>query len=150
MKVGYIQFKPAFGDTKSNVEIMKRFVSGLDADLLVLPELATTGYTFAAREELMPLAEPFESSPSLDVLQKIARDRSCCLVVGFAESSGKQLFNSAALLRPNGTRELYRKIHLFGAENLLFDRGDKPFEVFEFNGGLLSDISGVLFRNHSL
>ncbi len=134
MKVGYIQFKPAYGDTRANVDAMRRFISTVKADLLVFPELATTGYTFATKGELALLSEPFESSPSLDALQKTARERSCGLVVGFAEASGKRVFNSAALLRPDGTRELYRKIHLFGAENLLFDPGDRPFEVFDFDG----------------
>ena len=134
MKVGYIQFKPIFGDTETNVAAMRHFISTAKADLLVLPELATTGYTFATKEELEPLSEYFESSPSLDALQKTARERSCGIVVGFAETAGGQIFNSAALLRPDGTRELYRKIHLFGAESELFEPGDIPFEVHDFNG----------------
>ena len=134
MKAGYIQFKPEYGNITANVEAMKHFISTTDADLLILPELATTGYTFAAKEELENFAEPFDASPSLDSLQKLARERSCGLVVGFAELSGDGLFNSAALLRPDGSRELYRKNHLFGAEKLFFEPGNLPFQVFDFNG----------------
>lgn len=134
MKAGYIQFKPEYGNITANVEAMKHFISTADADLLVLPELATTGYTFAAKEELENISEPFDASPSLDSLQKLARERSCGLVVGFAELSGDGLFNSAALLRPDGSRELYRKNHLFGAEKLFFEPGNLPFQVFDFNG----------------
>jgi len=134
MKAGYIQFKPEFGDVEINLESMRRLISTVTADLLVLPELATTGYTFAAKDELARLAEPFDSSPSLDSLQSCARDHSCGLVVGFAELSGDRLFNSAALLRPDGSRELYRKNHLFGAENLFFEPGNIPFQIFDFDG----------------
>ncbi len=134
MRIGFVQFRPLFGEVAANVDTMRRLVGSTEADLLVLPELATSGYTFSAREEIVPLAEPFESSPSLDALQKVARERSCALVVGFAETHGGDLFNSAALLRPDGTRELYRKVHLFGMENLFFAPGDITFAVHDYAG----------------
>ena len=134
MRIGYLQFRPVFGEVEINVAAMKRLISTVDADLLVLPELANTGYTITAKEELARIAEPFESSPSLDALQQLARERSCALVVGFAESNGQNLYNSSALLYPDGDRKLYRKIHLFGAENRFFSPGDIPFAVHDYHG----------------
>ena len=134
MKVGFVQFRPVFGDVAANVSTMKNLIASVEADLLVLPELATTGYTFTSPEELARIAEPFENSPSLDHLSELAKAKNCGLVVGFGEISQGHLFNSAALLRPDGSRELYRKIHLFGAENLFFQPGDIPFPVHELNG----------------
>ena len=134
MRVGYLQFRPLFGQAEANVAALSRLISTVEADLLVLPELATTGYTFTAKEELARIAEPFESSPSLDALQRLARERSCALVVGFGESSGGNLYNSSALLFPDGNRKLYRKIHLLGAENLFFSPGDIPFAVHDYQG----------------
>lgn len=134
MKTGFVQFRPQFGDIESNVARMKELIRSADADLLVLPELATTGYAFTAKGELASIAESFEDSPSLDALQALAKERSCALVVGFAEKTGDGLFNSSALLRPDGTRERYRKIHLFGAENLFFNPGNIPFAVHDVNG----------------
>ncbi len=134
MRVGFIQFRPVFGAVAANVETMKQLVSSVKADLLVLPELATTGYTFTSKEELARIAEPFESSPSLDVLHALAEKRNCALVVGFGESSGENFYNSSALLFPGGDRALYRKIHLFGAENLFFTPGDIPFTVHDYRG----------------
>ena len=134
MKIGFIQFKPEFGDVDANLKTMIRYISSAHADLLVLPELATTGYTFATKKELAKVSEPFDHSPSLNRLHERARKQSCAIVVGFAESSEDVLYNSAAFLKPDGTRHLYRKVHLFGAENLLFQPGDIPFEVHELNG----------------
>ncbi len=134
MKAGYLQFRPAFGEVEANVAAMKRLITTVDADLLVLPELATTGYTFTAVEELAHIAEPFESSPSLDALQKLAHERSCALVTGFAEQCDGKLYNSCALLYPDGDRVLYRKIHLFGAENTFFTPGNIPFSVHDYHG----------------
>ncbi len=134
MKIGYIQFKPAFGDPAVNVATMIDMITSEDADLLVLPELATTGYTFTSKDEIRDMAEEFEYSASLDALQNAARDNGCALVVGFGERSGDKIFNSAALLRPDGSRALHRKNHLFGAEKKFFDLGDLPFAAHDYNG----------------
>ncbi len=77
MKIGFIQFKPVFGDVAANLETMKRLISSVSADLLVLPELATTGYTFTSHEELVKIAEPFNQSPSLDMINELAAKQSC-------------------------------------------------------------------------
>ncbi len=131
MKTGFVQFRPIFGDIEGNVRQMESLIAPLEADLLVLPELANSGYAFTSKEELASLAEPFDNSPSLDRLQALAAEKNCSMVAGFAEKEGGRLYNSSALLRPDGSRELYRKIHLFGAENRFFTPGDIPFEVHE-------------------
>ncbi len=134
MKVGFVQFRPLFGNVVSNIGTIEKLVASTEAELLVLPELATTGYTFSSREELYRLAEPFDTSESLQRLHTLASDRSCALVVGFAEKSRESVYNSAALLRPDGSKELYRKIHLFGSEKKFFQPGGSQFEVHEYRG----------------
>lgn len=134
MRVGFVQFRPVFGDPGANLDTMLRLVASVDADLLVLPELANTGYTFTAKDELRDVAEPFDRSVTLDALHALASERDCALVAGFGERDGENLYNSAALLLPGGERKLYRKIHLFGTENLFFAPGDIPFEVHDFRG----------------
>jgi len=134
MKIGFVQFEPAFGEVETNLTTIEQLIENAEADLLVLPELATTGYTFTEQEELFLLAEPFESSESLGVLHDLAEKKSCALVVGFAEKSGESIFNSAAFLKPDRSRELYRKIHLFGTEKKFFNHGNMPFEVYDYNG----------------
>ncbi len=136
MKTGFIQFKPVFGDVSGNVDKLLALVNTVaeDADLLVLPELATTGYAFTSKAELMDIAEPAKDSKSLGLLAEAAREKDCALVVGFAERAGARLFNSSALLWPDGKRKVYRKLHLFGAENLFFTPGDRPFAVERVKG----------------
>ena len=134
MKIGYIQFEPTFGDPTTNVKTMIEMISSAEADLLVLPELATTGYTFTSKDDIRDMAEELESSESLDAFQNAAREKDCALVVGFGERSGDNIFNSAALLRPDGTRAVHRKNHLFGFEKKFFDLGDLPFMVYDYKG----------------
>jgi len=50
VKVGYVQFRPKFGDKEYNVSKMIDMASTLDAEVIVFPELANTGYVFKARK----------------------------------------------------------------------------------------------------
>ncbi len=129
MKAGYYQFKPVFGRVSRNLE---KIINGLDqvsADLIVLPELALTGYLFEDREELRDLAEDATDSVSVSRLTDLCRRRNFHLVTGFAERSGEKLFNSALLIGPGGRIHTYRKLHLFNNEKKIFDAGDTPLSV---------------------
>ena len=58
-------------------------------------------------------------------------------MAGLAERDGARLFNSAVLVRPDGTLGLYRKVHLFLDEKSLFDPGDLAFPVFAACGTVI-------------
>ena len=57
MRIGYYQYHPEFGAPKQNLEKVEDSLDGVDADIIVLPELAFTGYFFENRDELQELAE---------------------------------------------------------------------------------------------
>jgi predicted amidohydrolase len=133
MKIALIQFAPRFGEVESNLRAIEEACGGLQADLVVLPELCTTGYQFKDRGELAALAEP-TGGESLGRLSAIARDCGGYLAAGYAERDAESLFNSAALVGPDGIAGNYRKIHLFDDEKRLFDPGDLGFGVFETGG----------------
>lgn len=123
--VGYVQFKPEFGEVQKNLDAMEELVrSAPDADLLVLPELATTGYEFMDRDEVEKYAEPFNSGPTAKRIARLARELKTTLVVGFPEKDVRhhRIFNTAVLITPDGMAHAYRKIHLFDREKELFDK----------------------------
>ena len=43
MKIGYYQYHPEFGAPKRNLEKVEDSLAGVDADIIVLPELLFTG-----------------------------------------------------------------------------------------------------------
>jgi predicted amidohydrolase len=129
MRVGFVQFDPAFGRIEQNLKAIERLVSGACADLLVLPELCTTGYSFVSKREARQLAEPV-TGPSITALKRLAKANRVNLVAGFAESHAGKVYNSAALIRSNGAVDLYRKTHLFWHEQKWFSPGDTGFRVF--------------------
>ncbi len=132
LKVAAVQTAPRFGEVERNLdEALALVPPGLD--LAVLPELFATGYQFRDRAELASLAEDLEG-PTCTRLRAHAADSGTTLVAGLAERDGGLFFNSSVLVRPDGSTELYRKVHLFWDEKVLFTPGDLGFPVFEACG----------------
>jgi len=135
--VAAVQTEPFFGRVTSNVEAALALVPG-NCALAVLPELFATGYQFRTRDEVASFAEELgpdcRPGPILGRLLAHAASSGTTLVAGLAERAGARLFNSAVLVRPDGTRGLYRKVHLFMDEKQLFDPGDLAFPVFPAAG----------------
>ncbi len=134
MKIGFYQFRPLFGKTKSNLSKIIKALHNVDADLIVLPELALTGYNFSGREEAVALGEDPEQSMAVAALTQLCRQQDLHIVIGFAEKKQDKLFNSALLIGANGLVHTYRKIHLFNEEKNCFDPGDTPLALQEVKG----------------
>jgi len=134
MRVGYYQYDPEFGAPKRNLEKVEDSLSGVDADIIVLPELAFTGYFFEDRAELQELAEDISESRTVQGLSILCKDNTFYLVVGFAERYKERLYNTALVIGPSGLLHRYRKLHLFNTEKEYFDPGDTPLNTIEILG----------------
>jgi predicted amidohydrolase len=128
-RVGYYQFRPRFGDAAGNCRKVIGALGEVEADLVVLPELAFTGYYFRNRAELKSLAEEPDRSLVVANLVDLCRERRMHLVAGVAEKARDRYFNTSLLIGPRGVVERYRKIHLFNLEKRWFDPGDAPLRV---------------------
>jgi len=129
MKIGYYQFRPLFGKVRHNLDRVVKTLGVAEADLIVLPELAFTGYYFRSREEVKSLAEDPGRSSTVDSLIALCRERGFHIVTGFAEKRMDRYFNSGLLIGPGGVEHVYRKLHLFNAEKDWFDEGDVPLQI---------------------
>lgn len=135
-RIAFAQYLPVFGETGTNFRTIERLVSEADsADLLVLPELGTTGYEFRDRAEVASLAEPFSTGPLSSMLRDLAARHQTTLVIGYAERDGNRLYNACQLATPDGSLTNYRKIHLFSRETELFDPGNALPPVVETPAG---------------
>lgn len=134
LRAGYLQFSPVFGDISGNLEKVIRSLTGVCADLIVLPELPFTGYGFSDRNELLALARKQEESRAVERLVDLCRAGGMHIVTGFAEMDGDRCYNSSLLLGPSGIAAKYRKLHLFHREKLYFDEGDLPLSVHSIPG----------------
>ncbi len=131
MRVGLLQFAPRQGDVRANLDHVARALRGANADLIVLPELCTTGYLFASRSDVTKLSEPVPAGRTCETMAALSRDAKTAVVWGMPEAAGERIFNSAVMVTPQGEFHVYHKAHLFVDEKDLFDRGDSPFPVFD-------------------
>lgn len=133
MRVGFVQFNPLFGNKKENFNIVENMLQKASADILLLPELFSTGYAFLDKKELADLAEPPDGETYV-FIQNLVKKVKCAIAYGFAEKSGDMYYNSMSFAASSGLIASYRKSHLFFEERFLFLPGDTGFNVFEYEG----------------
>jgi predicted amidohydrolase len=136
LRVAVVQFDPQVGihnhqtNLDSTLDLALRAAQN-GANLIVLPELANTGYLFNDRQDAFAHAERIPEGPSMRAWIRFAREHQVYLVAGLAERDGMQLFDTAVLLGPDGFIGKYRKAHLWNQEKLWFTPGNLGFPVFE-------------------
>jgi predicted amidohydrolase len=125
-RVACAQIPLSIGDTTGNRATARSAIEAAARDgaqIVVLPELASSGYVFADRAELAALAE-LRDGPAITEWANLAEAFGLTIVAGFPEAAGDAIYNSAAVVDPSGLRGVYRKAHLWDSENRVFDRGD--------------------------
>lgn len=130
-RVGFVQTDPVFGEVSKNRDRVAELLQSVEADLIVLPELFTTGYQFTSVDEARELAEEIPDGPTTQWLIALSRETNCTLVAGIAERDGETLYNSALVTGPKGYLGKYRKAHVFDSEQNFFAKGDLPLPVFD-------------------
>lgn len=127
LSLAVVQFSPVFGEKQENLRRLEQLADGIDADIIVFPELCTTGYFFLSREETAQYAEPVDGE-TVQVFRRIAQQKNAIVIAGFAERDGDALFNSSVLVQPEqNSVSTYRKSHLFYKESFCFDAGNTGF-----------------------
>ena len=132
MRAACIQYPVVFGDFEANARQVRALLAeGPAPDLVVLPELAFSGYDFVDRGECAAHAEPFGAGPAAALLTELAAAHGCTLIAGYAERAREGCYNAALCALPDGTLHNYRKVHLFNREREIFLPGDAAPPVIE-------------------
>ncbi|HEY3340549.1 MAG TPA: carbon-nitrogen hydrolase family protein [Anaerolineae bacterium] len=108
------QFDPHLGDVAYNLAHMCSLLAGAvnkGAQLLVFPECAITGYNFAALEDARAIAATGYDS-SVAELTQACHEMNVYLITGTLRAVGKDVYNSALLIGPEGLIGCYDKAHL--------------------------------------
>jgi predicted amidohydrolase len=127
----------AVGDGEGNrarVAAAVHAAAARGADVVVVPELANSGYVFRDAAEAESLAEPV-TGPTVTGWAELARRLGVVLVGGFCERGAGALYNSAVLVDPTGVCAVYRKAHLWNCEKLVFTPGEAAPPVVETHVG---------------
>ncbi|MHB8719044.1 MAG: nitrilase-related carbon-nitrogen hydrolase [Candidatus Dormibacteria bacterium] len=136
VRIGVAQYEPRVGDVDGNraaaVSWCER-AAAQDVDLLVLPELASSGYVFAGAAEAEATAEDGTASRFAAAVGAVTARSGMHVVTGFNERAGGVRHNSALLIGPSGVLATYRKLHLFHDEQSWFaPGGDLPLVELPF------------------
>lgn len=107
-----------------------------DSKLIVFPECILTGYVYSSRGEVEDHSVALDG-PELSAIAEACHKTRSHVVVGFLETAGQEVFNSAVLIDPSGKRvSHYRKVHLphLGADRFV-DPGSSAPPVVETSVG---------------
>lgn len=141
VRIACLQMEPIIGDKEMNVarslELIEKAAEA-GAKLAVLPELCNTGYVFETREEAFDLAEEIPDGSTTKKWSTAAARHGMHIVAGITEREGQALYNSAVIVGPQGFVGMYRKNHLWAAENLFFEPGNLGVPVYHTPLGRIS------------
>lgn len=122
MRIGLLQFSPQVGEVSDNMldaDTLLAKADPKDLDLLILPELAFSGYNFKSLEEIAPFLEPTTAGLSSLWASKAALKYDCVVIVGYPEEfagglNGREYYNAAVTCGRQGqVLANYRKSFLY-------------------------------------
>ncbi|GAA5870698.1 hypothetical protein JCM3774_001728 [Rhodotorula dairenensis] len=136
LRTACVQLSPRFKDWDASRARADALIAGLqpgELDLLVLPEMALTGYCFQSRDDAHQFAEEGDSGPTFRWAAATARRIGCYVLIGLPtvesrtgsnSSEDRRIYhNSVLVVSPAGTLvDTYHKTFLYG--ELTNDRAD--------------------------
>ena len=135
MRVAVVQAHPIIGDVQRNlahaVELAEA-AAAEGAQVIVLPELATTGYVFRDKAELF---EAIEWDNGMDALADVSRRLNVVLIAGVALRDGDAALNCAVLFEDGNLIATYVKTHSWNTEKAIFTAGGALPPVVETRFG---------------
>ena len=106
--------------------------------VIVLPELCTSGYVFRDLAECRSRAEPVDG-PTVELFRALSLKHHAIVVGGFCErSDGCRPYNSAAIVENGEVLVVYRKTHLWDTEKRVFAVGKEPAPVVTTSVGKIA------------
>lgn len=144
VKVASLQMHCTYKDLDANYAKLEALVdeaASQGARLIVAPEMATSGYTFNDRQDVSPYTQTAQEVE--ERIQPMAARNNCYIALGFPERDPETdiLYNSSALIGPEGLVGVYRKIHLWTAPDAYWSTwGNLGVPVFKTDIGEIAMI----------
>jgi len=150
LKAGVVQFSPLYGRVRDNLDRLEALVkSAADqgAQLIVLPEMAWTGYLWADPASIRPYSEEAGGGPGQEQMTLWARRWKLSMAFGFPERAADGLYNSQGFVDAEGNPgPVYRKTHLFEADEWWARPGNSGYRQWatpwgEVGSGICMDLN---------
>ncbi|KAG4414840.1 hypothetical protein IFR04_012028 [Cadophora malorum] len=164
MKIACLQFAPQVGDLDNNLNRADAVLSHAkigELDLLVLPELAFSGYNFRSLQHISPYLEPSGSGITALWARTTALKYDCVVTAGYPEKvdigpnwpdTCPKYYNSAITVNADGeTIVNYRKSFLYTTDETWANEGPDGFYNDKIEGlghvamGICTDLNPYKF-----
>lgn len=115
LRVSAIQTTLIWEDPAANIEQLDKIIAGItETDLIVLPEMFTTGFTMQPER----FAEPHdENMATLQWMRKVSAEKQAAMCGSVSVSHNNAYFNRLYWVLPDGSYDWYDKVHLFSFGN---------------------------------
>ena len=137
LRVALIEDNIAWADKAANIEQLKRNLRNVPegTDLVVLPELFTTGFIVGDRDTAAQLAER-NIDATITILHQLAEHYNLALCGSYLAHTAGQLYNRAFFIEANGEETFYDKRHLFAfaGENNVYKQGYTLAPIVRYRG----------------
>lgn len=140
VKVAVAQAHLQAGDVPNNIlNTIKLIdqVSILGAQVVVLPELANSGYVYHNKQELI---KALENTNALELWQQKSKQYKNIIIAGFAQVDGNKVYNRSVIIDAGKILDTYTKVHLWDKEKNIFTPGDKIPKVVDSSVGKISTL----------
>jgi predicted amidohydrolase len=128
LRIAMLQYSIAWEDKQANLDKVASWLKKekLEADLLVLPEMFTTGFSMKAKE----LSEP-DDGETMKEVKHLAKSFDIAITGSFIARENNCFYNRAFFVTPDGGTFFYNKRHLFsiGSEHTVFSAGKEKVVV---------------------
>lgn len=119
IKIAVVNFQTKWGNKDENLKNICEYCKKAgeqNVNLIVFPETALTGYDndkkHTKEEKMHTLLAETIPGKSTNKVAEIAKKYEMFVVFGMPEKDNEKIYNSAAIIYPDGTTDVYRKIHL--------------------------------------
>lgn len=137
LKIGVVNFPTNWGDREENLKNIIKYCTEAgenSVEMVVFPETCLCGYDYDKNNDIHEkLAETLEGT-RISKVKKIAVKYNMHVIFGFSEKFDEKIYNSAAIIFPDGKVDVYRKIHLPFDEKKWASCGEEA-KIFETKWG---------------
>lgn len=142
-KVAVFQFEPHLNKEENfaKIDSAAKLAANEQAELLVLPEMATTGLV-NDRSAAEKAAVKLSDSQEIGRLVKMAKTNRLTLILGLIEKDVNKLFNTIVMIGKDGLQGKYRKFHLNENDCKWANKGQEDYPFFDTKFGRMGLLSG--------
>lgn len=130
LNVALVQTTLAWENPKANRTHIEDKVSSITADLIVLPEMFSSGFTMNASE----VAETMDGE-TITWLKSLSKTKNAAIVGSLVIAENNNYYNRLVFVEPNGTLTTYDKRHTFtlAGEHRVYTAGSEKI-IIDYKG----------------